>query len=192
MFIGRTNAEAETPILWPPDAESWLIGKAPDAKKDWRREEKRTTEDEMVGRHHRLSGHGFGWTPGVGYGQGSLACCSSWGCKESDMTEQLNWTELNWMLDLKKIYHDISREASISHGHPCLWGLPVTWETCQISHPHHQYSIPILPMSLAKAEDVGMLYPQVLWRGLQAHFCTKASEIHSPSWHYTTTPAPHT
>ena len=92
VFIGRTDAEAATPILWPPDVKSWLIWKDPDAGKDWGQEENRTTEDEMVGWHHRLDGHGFGWTPGVGDGQGGLACCSSSGRKESDMTEQLNWT----------------------------------------------------------------------------------------------------
>jgi len=79
IFIGRTDAEAETPILWPPDAKSWLTGKDPHAGKDWRREEKGTTEDEMVGWYHRLNGHGFGWTLGVGDGQGGLACCSPWG-----------------------------------------------------------------------------------------------------------------
>ena len=78
--------------FWPPDAKSWLTWKDPDAGKDWGQEENRTTEDEMVGWHHRLDGHGFGWTPGVGDGQGGLACCSSSGRKESDMTEQLNWT----------------------------------------------------------------------------------------------------
>ena len=93
IFIGRTDAEAETPILWPPDAKSWLIWKDPDVGKDWGQEEKGTTEDEMVGWHHRLNGHGFGRTLGVGDGQEGLACCSSWGRKESDTTEQLNWTE---------------------------------------------------------------------------------------------------
>ena len=77
VFIGRTDAEAETPILWPPDAKSWLIRKDPDAGRDWGREEKGTTEDEMVGWHHQLNWHEFGWTPGVGDGQGGLACCSS-------------------------------------------------------------------------------------------------------------------
>ena len=95
VFIGRTNVEAETPILWPPDAKRWLIWKDPDAGKDWGQEEKGTTEDEMVGWHHRLNGHGFGWTLGAGDGQGGLACCSSWGRKELDTTEWLNWTELN-------------------------------------------------------------------------------------------------
>ena len=92
-FSGRTDAEAEVPILWPPDAKSWLIGKDLDAGKDWGQEE-RAIQEEMVGWHHQLNGHGFGWTPGVGDGQGGLACCGSWGLKESDTTERLNWTEL--------------------------------------------------------------------------------------------------
>ena len=94
VFIGRTDAEAETPTLWPPDAKSWLIRKDPDAWKDWGREEKGMTEDEMVGWHHRLDGHEFGWTLGVGDGQGGLACCGSWGCKESDKTDWRNWLTL--------------------------------------------------------------------------------------------------
>ena len=94
VFIGRTDVEAETPILWPPDAKNWLIWKDPDAGKDWGQEEKGTTENEMVGWHHRLDGHGFGWTLGVGDGQGGLACCGSWDPKELDTTEWLNWTEL--------------------------------------------------------------------------------------------------
>ena len=96
IFIGRTDAEAETPILWPPDVKNWLIWKDPDAGKDWGREEKRMTEDEMSGWHHWLDGHEFERTPGVGDGQGGLVCCSPWGCKESDMTELLNWTELSF------------------------------------------------------------------------------------------------
>ena len=92
VFIGRTDVEDEPPILWPSDAKSWLIGKNPDAGKDWGQEEKGTTEDEMVGWYHRLDGYRFGWTPGVCDGQGGLACCSSWGCKESNSTERLNWT----------------------------------------------------------------------------------------------------
>ena len=87
MFIGRTDAEAETPILWLPDAKSSLIGKDSDAGRDWGQEEKGTTEDEMVRWHQRFNGHEFGWTPGVGDGQGGLACCDSWGHKESDTTE---------------------------------------------------------------------------------------------------------
>ena len=92
VFIGKTDVEAETPVLWPPDAKSWLIWKDPDAGKDWRREEKGMTENEMVGWHHQLNGHEFGWTPGVSDGLGGLACCGLWDRKESDAIE-LNWTE---------------------------------------------------------------------------------------------------
>ena len=93
VFIGRTDVKAETPILWPSDAKSWLIWKDPDAGKDWG-QEKGMTEDEMVGWHHWLDGHEFGWILEVGDGQGGLARCGLWGHKELDMTEQLNWTEL--------------------------------------------------------------------------------------------------
>ena len=96
IFIGRTDVEAETPILWPPDVKNWLIWKDPDAGKDWRQEEKGSTEDEMVGWHHRLDGHEFGQAPGVGDGQGSLACCSPWGHRELDTTERRN--ESNYIL----------------------------------------------------------------------------------------------
>ena len=91
VFIGRTDAE--TPIIWPPCAKSWLIGKDPDAGRDCGQEEKGTTEDEMAGWHHWLDVHEFEWTPGTGDGQGGLLWCDSWGCKESDTTEWLNWTE---------------------------------------------------------------------------------------------------
>ena len=97
IFIGRTDAEAETSVLWPPDVKNWLTGKDPDAGKDWRQEEKKTTEDEMVGWHHQLNAHEFEQALEVGDGQGSLACCSPWGLQESDTTGWLNWTELNWM-----------------------------------------------------------------------------------------------
>ena len=96
VFVGRTDVEAETPILWPPDAKGWLIGKDPDAGKDWGQEEKGMTVDEMARWHHWLNGYGFGWTLGVGVWQGGLVCCSPWGHKESDTTEWLNWTQLNW------------------------------------------------------------------------------------------------
>ena len=95
MFIGGTDIEAETSILWPPDAESWLIWKDCDAGKDWGQEKKGTTEDEMAGWHHWHNGHGFGWTSRVGDGRGGLAYCGSWGRKELDTTERLNWTEPN-------------------------------------------------------------------------------------------------
>ena len=91
VFFGRNDAKAETPVLWPPHVDTWLIGKDSDAGRDWGQEEKGTTEDEMAGWHHRLNGHEFEWTPGDGDGQGGLACCDSWGLKESDTTERLNW-----------------------------------------------------------------------------------------------------
>ena len=93
VFFGRNDAKAETPVLWPPHAKSWLIGKDPDAGRDRGQEEKGTTEDEMAGWHHWLDGHEFEWIPGDGDGQGGLACCDSWGRKELDTTEWLNWTE---------------------------------------------------------------------------------------------------
>ena len=94
VFIGRTHAEAETPVLWPPHAKSWLIGKDLDDGRDWGQEEEGTTEDEMAGWHHQLDGHEFEWTPGVGDGQRGLVCCNSWGRKSQ--TRLSDWTELNW------------------------------------------------------------------------------------------------
>ena len=101
VSFGRTDVEAETTIFWPPDAKSWLIWKDLDAGKDWG-QEKGMTEDEMAGWHHWLNAHEFEWTLGVGDGQGGLACCNSWGRKESNTSEQLNWTE--WMDTLKEWY----------------------------------------------------------------------------------------
>ena len=96
MFIGRTEAKAEPPILWPPDVKNWLICKDPDAEKDWRLEEKGMTEDEMVGWHHRHT-----MDVSMSRLQGSLGCCNPWGRKESDTTERLNWTEVNWCMDVR-------------------------------------------------------------------------------------------
>ena len=115
MFIGRTDAEA--PILWPPDAKSWLIWKDPDAGKDWRWEEKGMTEKEMVGWHHGLNGYEFEQVPAVGDGQGSLACRSPWGHKESDATEWLNWTE----------HHSVILATHIPYMLPIL---VVSWKSC--------------------------------------------------------------
>ena len=98
VYIGRTDGEAETPILWPPDAKNWLIGKDPDAGKDWWQGEKGMTEDEMAGWHHRLDGHEFEWTPEVGDGQGGLVCCDSWGLRvRHNWATKLNW---NWIVHL--------------------------------------------------------------------------------------------
>ena len=96
VFIGRTDAKAETPILWPPHVKSWLIGKDSDTGRDWGQEKKGMTEDEMAGWHHWLDGREFEWALGVGDGQGGLACCASWGRKESDTTERLNWKQCRW------------------------------------------------------------------------------------------------
>ena len=115
MFIGRSDAKAETPILWPPHVKNWLIGKNPDAGRDWGQEKKGTTEDEMAGWHHRLDGCESGWTSGVGDGQGSLACCNSWGHKQSDTTERLNWTEMA---------SDTVSDLPISHSQTLLYCLP--------------------------------------------------------------------
>ena len=130
IFIERTDTEADAPILWPPDAKNWLIGKDPDAGKDWRWEEKGTTEDEMVGWHHQYNGHEFEQAPGVADEQGSLACCSPWGCKESETTEQGNWlTDLcigRWIL-----HHWASREALLM----CCNPPRRPWSWCLISAP---------------------------------------------------------
>ena len=94
-FFGRNDAKAETPVLWPPDVKSWLIGKDSDAGRDWGQEEKGMTEDETAGRHHWLDGRESGWTPGVGDGQGGLACCDSWELQRvgHDWVTELNWTD---------------------------------------------------------------------------------------------------
>ena len=108
IFIGRTDAEAETPMLWPPDVKNWLILKDPDAGKDWRQEEKGMTEDEMVGWYHQFDGHEFEQAQGDGDGQGSLACYSLWGFKELDVTEPLNWADsslcMHWFSEMNLKY----------------------------------------------------------------------------------------
>ena len=125
VFIGRTDAEAETPILWPSDAKNWLIGKDPDAGKDWRWEEKGTTEDEMVGWHHRLDGHEFEQALGIGDEQGILECCRPWGCKELDMTERLSWTVCVCVCVCVCVYTHIYTHTHtyiyISHLNPFNW-----------------------------------------------------------------------
>ena len=133
VFIGRIDVEAEIPVIWPPHVKSWLIGKDPDAGRDWGQEEKGMTEDEMAGWHHQLDGHGFEWTLGVGDGQGGLVCCDSWGCKEWDRTEWLNWTELSANEWAEKLY-DIQRsyKEKILRGLACELGLeewPALWWT---------------------------------------------------------------
>ena len=121
IFIGRTDAEAEAPILWPPDAKNWLIRKDPDAEKDWRQEDKGTTENEMVGWHHWLNGHEFEQALGVGDRQGALACCSPWGRKESDTTEHNNNNKNN-------IHKNIIKFAFWAMARcPFWWWVHVRW-----------------------------------------------------------------
>ena len=108
VFFGRNDVEAETLVFWPPHAKSWLIGKDSDAGRDLGQEEKGMTKDEMAEWHHWLDGRELEWTPGVGDEQRGLACCNSWGPKESDTTEWLNWTELNWMTFEKKSKDHVS------------------------------------------------------------------------------------
>ena len=105
IFLGRTDAEAETPILWPPDVKNWLTGKDPDAGKDWRQEEKGATKDEIDGWHHRLDGHEYEQALEAADGQGSLVCCSLWGHKKSDMIE------LNWMVTMVSTWLDHSTQV---------------------------------------------------------------------------------
>ena len=137
VFIGRTDVEAETPILWPPDAKSRLIWKDPDAGKDWRREEKGTTEDEVAGWHHWLDGRESEWTLGVGDGQGSLVCCNSWGRKESDTSEWLNWTELKLYLTACDPMDCSTPGFSVLCHHPEFAQIHLHWvgDIIQPSHP---------------------------------------------------------
>ena len=135
IFIGRTDAEAETPNIWPLDMKSWLIGEDPDSGNDWRQEEKGTTEDEMVGWLHQLSGHEFEQAPAVGDGQGSLVCCSPWGRKQLDTTEWPNWisskpiSHLGWHITLSRV------PCAVTVGLCCLSILIVTMSTCRSQIP---------------------------------------------------------
>ena len=141
VFIGRTDVEAETPVHWPPDVKSWLIWKDPDDGKDWRREEEVTTEEEMVGRHQLFNGHEFGWPLGVGDGQGGLACCGPCGCKESDMTEGLNWTELSSKPTLPS---DWPLRASLSSFENCkgVWKM-TWWHRKHLKQRFHKWQMPL-------------------------------------------------
>ena len=137
IFIGRTDVEAETPILWSPDGKNWVIGKDPDAEKDWRWEEKKMTEDEMAGWHHWLNGHEFEWTPGVGDGQGGLACCSPWGLRVRHdwVTEQKMWVPVGKGLFIYQKYWEemladnrsrcplLTATLAGKEGTPSVWSL---------------------------------------------------------------------
>ena len=159
VFTGRTDAEAETPILWPPHANSWLIRKDPDAGRSWRQEEKGTTGDDMGEWHHQVNGHEFGWTPGVGDGQGGLVCCSSWSCKESDMTEPLNRTELNsfWPQEIQVKPIAAQQTNSCSNLPWCTQELPL------FSHRNPSPQGCYLNAPWAPQTSVLFLWYQVLW-----------------------------
>ena len=149
IFIGRTDAEDETPTLWPPDVKNWFLGKDPDAGKDWGQEEKGMAENEMVGWHHWLKGHEFEQAPRVGDGQGSPTCCILWGCKELDMTEQLNWTD--WVSVLRVLYffsfkiNPIHLHATVSVCMFCSWS----------SAPEIRTQVPISGISRESGLEVG-------------------------------------
>ena len=147
IFIGRTDAEAETPILWPPDAKNWLTEKYPNVGLDWR-QEKGMTEDEMVGWHHWLDGHEFEQAPGVGNGQGSLACCSPWCHKELDMTERLNWTDSKYSLMIEPLspqYYigNIKRKINITDSLQWPLGYSQQLAFLRLSNPEVQNKLTI-------------------------------------------------
>ena len=144
-FSGRNDAKAETPVLWPPHVKNWLIGKDSDAARDWGQEEKGATEDEMAGWHHGLDGCESEWTPGVGDGQGGLACCNSWGHKEPDTTEQLNWTELNR-----------GRDAIFPGTNPTMSSSVIPFSSCPQSFPISG-SFPMSQLFASGGQNIGAL-----------------------------------
>ena len=141
-FIGGNDAKAETPVLWPPHVKSWLIGKDSDAGRDWGQEEKGTTEDEMAGWPHWLHGHESEWTPGVGEGQGGLACSDSWGSQRvgHDWATELNWTEPSYA----------SQQAAWNFPLPFIWNFLwahplIDFVSCFLSSLTHFHILNLLP-----------------------------------------------
>ena len=158
MFIERTDTEAETPMLWPPDAKKWLIGKDLDAGKDWGQEEKGTKEDKVAGWHHWLDGHEFEQALGVGDGQGSLACCSPWCCKELNMTEWLNWTKFG-SNDTKKytgltkifsfqLWFSLRLKSFFNHNVDKIWSCHLDFKTWNYLTAANSVLVLIHPSSL--------------------------------------------
>ena len=182
VFIGRTDAEAS--ILWPSDVKSQLIGKDPDAGKDWRQEEKGTAEDEMLGWHHQLNGHEFEQTPGDSEGWGSLECCIPWDPKESDVTEQLNnkiyglpdpprcwrghgdWVSYNFLLfSIREWGHWKSRPGWGVDGHPCPQGITEGLSRCPRTlniWPSGKEETWVLPLSSSESNADDLLTHRLL------------------------------
>ena len=128
----KQNAKAEIPVLWPPHAKSWLIGKDSDAGRDWGQEEKGTAEDEVAGWDHWLDGRESQWTPGVGDGQGGLMCCNSWGCKELDTTERLNWIETKfWQID-RQYFQTKALRVLLRFEFDFIWGIVFLLKTMSV------------------------------------------------------------
>ena len=193
--------KAETPILWPSDVKNRLIGKDPDGGKDWRQEEKGMTEDEMVGWHHQRNGHEFEWTPGVGDGQGGLVCCSSWGHKESDMTEWLNWTELKCIWNFNKIDSSSVRAlqfSSVTQSCPTLCnpmncsmpGLPVHHQVPESTQTHVLWVSDVIPtISSPSSPALNISQHQGLFKwGSSLHQVAKVLEFQLQHQTYQWTP----
>ena len=170
IFVGRTDAEAETPILWPPNTKNWLIGKYSDAGKDWRQEEKGTTKDEMVGWHHWLDGHEFEQALGVGDGQGSLACYSH---KELDTTEWLNWTEYmnafphqkTWSMCVKSLWRLIPQIVFLSPDYSCVYSLAGEFPDIILCICQCMYSLKIYWMCVTEVSQSVIIFNSAVWFG---------------------------
>ena len=184
LFIGRTDAEGEAPILWPPDAKNWHIGKALDAGKDWRQEEKGTTDDEMVGWHHWFKGHEFEQTLEDGEGQGSLECCSPWGRKESDMTEANEQQQQRpreeapeWDLPCWQLAHGFPSLQNSEKIHLCslrhpacdIWFWQRKTKTAVLSNPSGRGWTPVNLRSHSLLSIEQSNYPVASWAGIILH-----------------------
>ena len=166
----------------PPHVKSWLIGKDPDAGRDWGQEEKGMTEDEMAGWHHRLDAYESEWTPGVGDGQGGLACCNSWGCKESDTTKRLNWTELKpprwwWSDHWWPIWRWLLEMTAFS----ACWSFPPTWPVYWLSRGE-QLELPPAPPHTLLVTDLPHYLPSFTKFLLLSSDTLMRSHVYQPKW----------
>ena len=186
VFIGRTDVEAETPILWPPDVKSWIIWKDPDAGKDWGQEEKGMTEDEVVGWHDRLNGHGFGWTLGVGDGQGSLACCGSWGHRVGhNWATELNWKHLPamWQTWVRSLgWEDPLEKEMTTYSSTLAWKIPWMEEPSRLQsmgsqRVRHNWAISLVTGLYSPWNSPGQNTRVGNWSLLQVIFPTQGSNL---------------